>query len=207
MVRSTVFLIGTVVLACAAPTPVPSPNHQATGGFPSAKPTQPDHAALRGTAGARIGVAPDQLVLVEDGFVASRFRLDDTLELVWVGPADDGLDDRLLAAVSEQRGTPDQSIGSVHAAVCPPELGLARTRYLFGQETTERTLELGGVAALGGAVAGGTYVFAVAGESFDATTRWVISNESGLELSSGDEDWFTLPSQTSSDQCTITSEH
>jgi hypothetical protein len=142
-------------------------------------------------------------------FVTARFREDDdgTLQLVWIGPAGESLDERLLAEVAEPRSGPTQSTLSVNAAVCPAGSGLARTRYLFGQETNERTLELGGVPSVGGAVTDGTYVFAIAGESFDASTRWEISDESGDLVSDGDGTWFASPPSSSPDTCAITSDH
>lgn len=209
MPRRTLPLIAVAVLACGGPAPVPSPSQPSAVEAPSAEPTQPPHAAFRDMAAERLDVLPDQLLLVEDGFVTARFREDDdgTLQLVWIGPAGESLDERLLAEVAEPRSGPTQSTLSVNAAVCPAGSGLARTRYLFGQETNERTLELGGVPSVGGAVTDGTYVFAIAGESFDASTRWEISDESGDLVSDGDGTWFASPPSSSPDTCAITSDH
>ncbi|MDQ3553113.1 MAG: hypothetical protein M3395_01705 [Chloroflexota bacterium] len=153
-----------------------------------------------------LGVEPDQLLLVEDGFVTARFRDDDdgTLQLVWIGPVAGDLEERVLAEVAEPRSG---STLSVNAAVCPADAGLARTRYLFGQETNHRTLELGDVPSVGGAVTDGTYVFAIAGESFDASARWEISDESGDFVADGDGTWFASPPSSSPDTCAITSDH
>lgn len=209
MPRRTLPLMVMLVLACGGPAPVPSPSQPSAVEDPSAEPTQPPHAAFRDTAAETLGVLPDQLLLVEDGFVTARFRDDDdgTLQLVWIGPVGDDLEERLLAEVAEPRSGPTQSTGSVNAAVCPADTGLARTRYLFGQETNHRALELGDVPSVGGAVTDGTYVFAIAGDSFDASARWQISDESGDLVADGDGTWFTAPPSSSPDTCAITSDH
>lgn len=200
-------VVAGVVSGCTAPAPLPTGTPSATN-VASAEPSAPAHAALRESAAAQLGVAPDQLLLLEDGFVAARFRDDTELELVWIGPVDGALQDRVLAAVAEGRAGSNQSVVSIHAAVCPVGLGLARTRFLFGQETTVRRLHLDGLPAVGGQVNDGTYVFALSGDSFDGSTRWSVKDDQGGEVSSGDAGWLAPPAApTGGAACTVTSEH
>ncbi len=116
MARRTLPLIALLVLACGGPAPVPSPSQPSAMEAPSAEPTQPPHAALRDTVAETLDVLPNQLLLVEDGFVTARFREDDdgTLQLVWIGPVGDDLEERLLAEVAEPRSGPTQSTVSVN---------------------------------------------------------------------------------------------
>jgi hypothetical protein len=188
-------------LACAAPTP--STDVRDTS---SPVPSVPTHAALREAAATELGVEPDQLLPLEDGFVVARFRDETELELIWIGPVDGALTDRVLATVAEQPANANVSLASVHAAVCPESLGLARTRFLFGQETEVRRLLLTGPAALGGEVSGGTYVFAIDDDA--ASSSWTVTNESGGLLANGDASWLegTTPPEGGG-SCTVTSEH
>lgn len=210
MKRGAVALAATLTIAgCDASTPVriDSTAPLDTPGPTTAATAQPSHAALRNQAAAALGIDVDQLVLVEDGFVAARFRVDTELELVWIGPVDGALQDRLLAALPERRAGPSQSLGSVYAAVCPPGLGLVRSRFLFGQETSTRRLDLSGLAAVGGDVIDGTYVFAIADPS-DGSTNWSVKDSTGRELSNGPVSWLTsTTAPAGGDACAVTSEH
>ncbi len=200
----TGLFLACAIAGCAAPAPGP------TGSITtrSLDPSPPTHGALREPAATAVAAAPEQLVLVEDGFVAARFRNDTQLELVWIGPVDGTLVSRVLVTVEERRSEGDESFGSVHAAVCPVGLGLARTRYLFGQETAAAVVHLDGLVAEGGTVAGGTYVFAIGDEVLDPSTHWTITDDAGRELASGDASWLAPSSGTAADGvCTVTSEH
>lgn len=192
---------------CAGPMPAPTGTTGATSAA-SVSSSVPAHEALRASAAAALGVEPDQLVLVEDGFVAARFGDDTELELVWIGPVNGALEDRVLATVEERRSRPGQSLGSIHAAVCPVELGMARTRFLFGQETLTRRLVLTGPTAAGGDVAGGTYVFAISGDTFDGLTQLRVTDDLGRDIASGEASWLAPPTVPTADgACTVTSEH
>lgn len=192
---------------CGGPTPVatrtplaPSPG--------SAQPSGSSGGVLREPAATALGIRAEQLVPLEDGLVAPRFGDDGLLQLVWIGPVDGAPVTRILATVAERRSGPYQSVGSVHAAVCPAELGLTRTRYLFGQDTRAGRLHLGGLPAVGGDVVDTTYVFAISGDTFGGSTRWLVTDDAGRERSSGDASWLASPTvPTSNDACSLTSEH
>lgn len=199
----------TTIAGCDASTPVRTDSASPLDGTAPAAPVtaEPPLAALRGQAAAALRVGTERLVLVEDGFVAARFRVDTELELVWIGPVDGALQSRLLAALPERRAGPSQSLGSVHAVVCPPGLGLVRSRFLFGQETSTRRLDLNGFASVGGDVIDGTYVFAISDTS-DGSTNWSVTDSTGRELSNGPVSWLTsTTAPAGGDACAVTSEH
>lgn len=196
-------LVG-VISGCAGPLPAPTGTPEATSAG-SAEPSAPAHAALRGSAAEALGVEPEQLVLLEDGFVVARFPDEDgaELELVWIGLVDGALTDRVLATVPEQRA---DSMSSLNAAVCPDDLGLARTRFLFGQQSDARRLLLTGPEALGGEVSEGTYVFALADGTYDGSSSWAVTHVGGDLFASGVGSWLESPPVPPADAaCTLTS--
>lgn len=189
------------LLACAAPTQPPDVTDTS-----SPVPSAPAPAALREPSASALEVEPERLLLLEDGFVVARFRDDSELELVWIGPVDGALTERVLATVAEQRASANVSLASVNAAVCPDELGLIRTRFFFGQETAGQRLLLTGPAALGGEVSEGTYVFAIDDDAGSAS--WTMTDESGGLVSNGDASWLETPTLIQGDgACMVTSEH
>lgn len=180
-----------VVLAACQTSPPPSVTAEPSAGIE-------DEAAR--AAATTLQLPAEQLLATEDGYVGVRFVDGDTvLQLVLAQ-----LDGRswrpvVLAAAVEKRVDPLRvTLSSLHAVVCGPDVGLTRSMYLFGQETSGRTLTLVGIPSIGGAVADGTFVFAMKG-SPEEVGEWALTAD-GRPRSNGDERVFAQAADAGTDQ-------
>lgn len=190
-------LIASIVLAaCSAPAP---PSDSMEPKLPSVDP-QP--------VATQVGLASDQLIAIEEGFVAARFNDRDALQLVWIRPAGENYELATLASADETRAEGSSRI-STSAVVCPAGVGLTRLRFVFGQATGARVLEMGGPEAVGGRIVDDTYVFALSPSDGTAAAGWTLTDETGRRVATSDPRWFTEPAPPpqGNDLCSIASEH
>lgn len=189
--RGTVCATIVVLAACQTSLP-PSATAEPSAG-------KEDEAA-RAAAAATLQLPAERLLATEDGYVGVRFVDGDTvLQLVLARPDGGSWRPVVLAAAAEKRVDPLRvTLSSLHAVVCGPDVGLTRSIYLFGQETSGRTLTLVGIPSIGGAVADETFVFAMEG-SPEEMGEWAITAD-GSPRSNGDGRVFAQAANSGADQ-------
>lgn len=174
-------VLATLLVLVGCSGPVPTEQLTASPPMPS---TDPDSAARAA------GLLPEQLVRIEEGFVAAQFDDDGVLRLVWIRPADDTFETVVLGTTGEARAAEGVARISVYPVICPADAGLTRTRFIVGEATGLRHLTMNGVPSVGGQVVDDMYAFA-----FDPTdaapSQWTISDENGQDVVTSDPTWFT----------------
>lgn len=172
--------LGTVVLLVLAACGAPPPTGVLT---PSARPS-----IDASPAAAVAGLPREQLVPIEEGFVAAHFDAAGSLQLLWIRPTASSFEPVVLVTIDEQRVTNTSRI-STNPVVCPADVGLTRTRFVIGQATDHDALQMSGADAAGGRVVDGAYVFAVG--PGDAEIGWSLVGQGGEQIASADPAWLS----------------
>ncbi len=172
--------LGAVVLLVLAACGAPPPTGVST---PSAR-----ASSDAGPAAAVQGLPQEQLVPIEEGFVAAHFDAVGSLQLLWIRPTAGSFEPVVLATIDERRVTNTSRI-STNPVICPADVGLTRTRFVIGQATDHDALQMSGADAVGGRVVDGAYVFAVG--PGDAEIGWSLVGQGGEQIASADPAWLT----------------
>lgn len=190
------FLICAVVLVTGCSTPAPT-----------AMPTSSAVPSIDASPAAAVaGLPAEQLVAIEEGFVAAHFDAAGALQLLWIRPTGGSFEPVILATIDEQRVT-DTSRISTNPVVCPTDAGLTRTRFVVGQATDHDVLQMTGAAAAGGRVANGAYVFAIRSDA--GNTTWSLLGQGGEQVASADPAWLTAaPGEPRAEElCSVVAGH
>lgn len=146
----------------------------------------PSATANRFTVGLFLGVRPEDVLVTEDGGLAVTYDAPElALNLVRVV---EGQLEKLTLATIEVEIEGGRSLFAGTAVACPDELGLVRSRYIFGysQGPARRgEVTLDGLIAIGGEAGNGTHLFALAPRPIHANSAWKITTTNGIETGSG----------------------
>ncbi len=191
-------VVTTAILVVIAGCSAPAPNEPTA----TASVAESDREAAATSA----GLSADQLVPLDDGFVAASFDAGSSLQLIWVRPGAQGFETSVLVTLDEQRAEGTSRI-STHPVSCAADVGLTRTRFIVGQATEHDALQMSGLPAVGGQVVDDAYVFAI--DPTASSAGWSLQSADGQQVATADPSWFTsspLP-PTEGELCSSVAEH